>query len=283
MGVVRMFGLVTASPEELTQEQKQRYGSVYCGICRQIKEADGQLCRLGLQYDMAFLALLLMSLYEPEESGGDRSCSLHPIRKRPWITNEYVRYAARMNVALAAYKAQDDWMDDRRLSARMMGAVFGRNREEIAAAFPRQCAAIEDSLKELAQLEQNACANPDEPANCFGRLMGELMVYREDLWSDLLRKLGFHLGRFIYLADAAIDYERDKKHNKYNPFLAMEQEEDYHRWEQYLVLAMAGCTDAYERLPLVQDKALLDNILYSGVWLNYRKQQRKSEKEDHDG
>ena len=49
------------------------------------------------------------------------------------------------------------------------------------------------------------------------------------------------------------------------------------------MLAMAGCTDAYERLPLVQDKALLDNILYSGVWLNYRKQQRKSEKEDHDG
>ncbi len=278
-----MFGLVSASVEELTQEEKTRYGAVYCGICREIKESDGQLCRLGLQYDMAFLALLLMSLYEPEEPGGDRSCVLHPIKKRPWITNDYIRYAARMNVALAAYKAKDDWQDDRRMSARMMGSVFGRNQQDIAALFPRQCAGMESCLKELSALEKENCANPDEPANCFGRLMSELMVCKEDMWSDTLRKLGFHLGRFIYLADAAIDYEKDRKHHKYNPFLAMGGEADYQKWEQYLVLAMAGCTDAYERLPLVQDKHLLDNILYSGVWLNYRKQQRKSEKEDHDG
>ncbi len=57
-----MFGLVTASPKELTQEEKIRYGAVYCGICREIRNSDGQVCRLGLQYDMAFLALLLMSL-----------------------------------------------------------------------------------------------------------------------------------------------------------------------------------------------------------------------------
>ncbi len=278
-----MFGLVNASVEELTQEEKVRYGAVYCGICREIKVSDGQVCRMGLQYDMAFLALLLMSLYEPEGSGGDRACVLHPIKKRPWITNEYVRYAARMNVALAAYKARDDWQDDKRMSAKVLGSMFGRNLADIAAQYPRQCAGMEQCLRELNELEKANCANPDEPANCFGRLMAELMVYSEDMWSDWLRKLGFHLGRFIYLADAAIDYDRDRKQKKYNPFLAMGAGEDYDRWEQYLVLAMAGCTDAYERLPLVQDKHLLDNILYSGVWLNYRKQQRKSEKEDHNG
>ena len=51
--------------------------------------------------------------------------------------------------------------------------------------------------------------------------------------------------------------------------------ENFQRWEQYLVLAMAKCADAYERLPLVQDKALLDNILYSGVWMSFRRLQRK--------
>ncbi len=278
-----MFGLVTASVEELTQEEKLRYGAVYCGICREIKKSDGQICRMGLQYDMAFLALLLMSLYEPEEPGGDRACALHPVKKRPWVTNEYIRYAARMNVALAAYKAKDDWQDDKKLSAKVLSSVFGKNEADIATLFPRQCESMETCLRELNALEKDNCANPDEPANCFGRLMSELMVYREDLWSDALRKIGFHLGRFIYLADAAIDYSKDQKQKKYNPFLAMGAGENYSQWEQYLVLAMAGCTDAYERLPLVQDKHLLDNILYSGVWLNYRKQQRKSEKEDHNG
>ena len=89
--------------------------------------------------------------------------------------------------------------------------------------------------------------------------------------------MGTALGRFIYLADAAVDYRRDEKKKQYNPFLAMGMEEDWNAWEQYLVLAMSRATDAYERLPLVQDKDILDNILYSGVWVNKR---RKGQKED---
>jgi len=90
-----------------------------------------------------------------------------------------------------------------------------------------------------------------------------------------LRQIGMALGRFIYLADAAVDYHRDKKKHSYNPFLAMGMEEDWQRWDQYLVLIMDRCTDYFERLPLVQDKKLLDNILYSGVWIQYRQRQRK--------
>jgi hypothetical protein len=49
------------------------------------------------------------------------------------------------------------------------------------------------------------------------------------------------------------------------------------RWEDYLVNIIGRCCDAYERLPLVQDKALLDNILYSGVWVNYRAKRKEKE------
>ena len=278
-----MFGFVTASLEELSEEQKNRYQSVYCGICRAIRDADGQLCRLGLSYDMAFLALLLMSLYEPEEASGTGRCIAHPARRRPWTDNEYIRYAARMNVALAADKARDDWQDDGKYAAKLLAKVFGCHENEITAQYPRQCAAISACIRELSALEKAGCPNPDEPANCFGKLMAELLVVREDRWAEDLRQMGFFLGRFIYLADAAIDYRRDVKHGKYNPFAAQGGGEDFERWEQYLVLAMAGCTAAYERLPLVEDKGILDNILYSGIWLSYRRMQRESGKENQDG
>ena len=278
-----MFGFVTASLEELSEEQKNRYQSVYCGICRAIRDADGQLCRLGLSYDMAFLALLLMSLYEPDEKNGRGRCIAHPGKRRPWTDNEYIRYAARMNVALAADKARDDWQDDGKYSAKLLAKVFGRHENEITAEYPRQCAAISACIRELSALEKAGCPNPDEPANCFGKLMAALLVVREDRWAEDLRQMGFFLGRFIYLADAAIDYRRDVKHGKYNPFAAQGGGEDFERWEQYLVLAMAGCTDAYERLPLVEDKGILDNILYSGIWLSYRRMQRESGKENQDG
>ena len=265
-----MFGFVTASLKELNKEQRARYTSVYCGICRQIRIRASQTARLALSYDMAFLALLLMSLYEPEETSGDRACALHPIKPRAWVDNEYIQYAADMNVALAYYKAADDWQDDKTISARMKRNLLGKNYEKIAQRYPRQCEAIAQCIRQIDALERENCPNPDLPAGIFGTLMGELLVYQEDLWAPTLRQMGMALGRFIYLADAMADYRKDKRKKKYNPFIAMGMKEDWAQWEQYLLLAMGRCTDHYERLPLVQDKQLLDNILYSGVWCSFR-------------
>ena len=270
-----MFGFVSASAEELSPEQKLRYGSIYCGICRQIRCRSSNTARLGLSFDMAFLAMLLMSLYEPEETSGPNACILHPIKKRPWVDNEYIQYAADMNVALCYYQTMDDWHDDRKLSARLLSGVFSKSLPEIQQRYPRQCAAIRDCINRLTQLEKENCTNPDEPAGCFGALMAELFVYKEDLWSDTLRQMAASLGRFIYLADAAVDYTADKRKHKYNPFLAMGTAEDPARWEEYLVLAMGRCADHYERLPLVQDKAILDNILYSGIWVTFRTKRKE--------
>ena len=278
-GGMGMFGFVTANLKELTKEQQRRYNAVYCGICRQIRERASQTARLGLSYDMAFLALLLMSLYEPEETFGKRACSLHPVKPKPWVDNVYIRYAADMNVALAYYNAQDDWQDDKSLSARIKTGLFAKNYDQIARRYPRQCNAIADCIEKINAMEKENCANVDLPASAFGTLMGELLVYEEDMWAPTLRSMGMALGRFIYLADAAVDYRRDKRKKKYNPYLAMETGEDWPRWEEYLVLALGRCTAEFEKLPLVQDKLILDNILYSGVWTR----KKKREETAHDG
>lgn len=272
-----MFGYVTASLKELTPDQKQRYNAVYCGICRRIRLQSSQIARLGLSYDMAFLALLLMSLYEPEEETGDRACLLHPVKPKPWIDNRYVRYAADMNVVLAYYNFLDDWQDDGKVSAKLLADAFGKQYPAIEARYPRQCCAIRDCIARLGELEKAGCANPDEPAGVFGALLAELFVVEEDLWTPTLRQLGQALGRFIYLLDAAVDYDKDKRKGKYNPYLAMGMEKDPARWEDYLVLTMGRCTASFEKLPLVQDKALLDNILYSGVWVNYRGKRKEED------
>ncbi len=266
-----MFGLVTANLKELTQQQRRRYGAVYCGICRRIRMRADSAAHRVLSYDMAFLALLLMSLYEPQEEQGSRACRLHPLSPRAWLDNEYVAYAADMNLVLAYYKALDDWNDDRKRAARRMVRTLEPNLPELESEYPRQCGAIAARIAQLSGLERAGCANPDLSANCFGELMGELLVYRADLWEPELRRLGRSLGRFIYLADAALDYHKDEKSGKYNPFAAMQTGEDWQRWEQYLVMDMAAAARSYEMLPLVQDKALLDNIIYSGVWINYRR------------
>lgn len=270
-----MFGYVSANQVELTKDQRDRYGAVYCGICRAIARQSGQLPRLGLSYDMAFLALLHMSLYEPEERSGNGTCLTHPVKRRDWLDNDCIQYAADMNVALAYYKFLDDWHDDGKQSARLMAKALEGAAVEIASRWPRQCHAMESCIAELSRLEGENCANPDLPAAAFGRLMGEVLVMREDLWQEPLGRMGDALGRFVYLMDAALDYPQDRKKGKYNPFFAHGEELDYPQWEQYLLNIMGRCTDYYERLPLVQDKGILDNILYSGVWVRYRRNRKE--------
>lgn len=272
-----MFGYVMANLSELSKEERHRYQSVYCGICHGIGGRNPGAARMALSFDLVFLALLLMSLYEPEERKIKGACLLHPLRS--YTENEIISYCADMNVALAYYKAADDVSDEGHLRGKVGKNIFGKAMPQLQSLYPRQCRAMEEHLEKLRLLEKENCENPDLPAGVFGDLLGEIFAYRQDLWEPALRNVGRQLGRYIYLADAAADYRRDEKKGQYNPFLAMETGENYEKWEQYLVQAMGHCVDSFERLPLVQDKKILDNILYSGVWIAYRRKTGRKQNE----
>lgn len=265
-----MFGFVTANFDELTQAQKTRYSAVYCGICRQIHMRASSLSRLVLSYDTVFLALVLMSLYEPEEREGEETCISHPFKKRGYTENEYVVYAADMNVALAYHQCRDDWKDDKNISKAAMAKLLRPHYEAIRACYPRQCGAMESCMAELAELERSGERNPDLCAACFGNLMAELFVYRQDMWEPYLRRSAMALGRFIYLADAVLDWKKDSQKGSFNPFGDKLPENA----EEILVMTMGRASESYEMLPLVQDKDVLDNIIYSGVWVKLRNQRR---------
>ena len=68
-----MFGFISIDPNKLTQEQVLRYKSIYCGLCRSLRDRHGTMARMTLTYDMTFLVLVLCSLYEPNEIGGEET------------------------------------------------------------------------------------------------------------------------------------------------------------------------------------------------------------------
>ena len=74
--------------------------------------------------------------------------------------------------------------------------------------------------------------------------MAELLLYKEDIWEKTLRKMGFYLGKFIYIMDAYEDLSEDKKKNRYNPLKQISEKEDYEeRMVQILRMMIAedGC------------------------------------------
>ena len=273
-----MFGYLVAEPGLLTEEEFARYRACYCGLCRSIQERHGQLARLSLTYDMTFLALLLGSLYEPEETRGKDTCLPHPREARDWWKSEYSAYAADMNVAMAYLKCLDDWEDDGNPAALAESRLFKGAYESVCARYPRQCDAIRDSMAALHRLEKDRVEDADAAAESFGSLMGELLVVREDRWSEPLRRMGRALGRFIYVMDACMDLDADTLRNRYNPFRRYYGLPDNaRRFEDILKMLLGDCLFWFDKLPLVQDLGILQNILCEGLWTQFKKRYSKEE------
>ena len=276
-----MFGYVTICEPELKVKDLKKYKAYYCGLCRVLKEEYGFMGQMTLTYDMTFAIILLSSLYESVADLETHRCKVHPVKKQMMLKNEITSYAAAMNVLLAYYHLDDDWQDDRKISSLMSKSMIYGKVKKIIDKYPRQSEAIRTSLAELSLCERDNSTDIDRTAGCFGRLMEELLLYREDMWEKSLRKMGFFLGKFIYLMDAYEDLPEDLKKDKYNPLRKIYAEPEYEeRIRQILCMMIAESTAEFERLPCLVDVDILRNILYDGVWSRYNKiQMRKSEEQ----
>lgn len=271
-----MFGYVTIYEPELKMKDYRKYRGYYCGLCSVLKKKYGSIGQLTLTYDMTFAIILLTSLYECESTREDHRCKAHPVKKQVMLFNKFTEYAADMNIVLSYYHLKDDWEDEKKLSGLAGSAAFHRNAKKIIAKYPRQCSVIQKELQEIVQCEQEGCMDIDRISGCFGRLMSELMVYQEDHWQETLRRLGFFLGKFIYIMDAFEDLEKDLEKGLYNPLKPLKDRENFEEYcREMLCMMVAECSAEFEKLPCLEDADILRNILYAGVWNRYRKMKEK--------
>ncbi|MCD7716406.1 MAG: DUF5685 family protein [Lachnospiraceae bacterium] len=306
-----MFGYIYVNEQELKLREYTTYRSFYCGLCQELHRRYGRRAQMVLNYDMTFLAILLTGLYEPETLFEDKRCLPHPVHKHPMAKNDAIGYAADMCVLLAYQKGLDDWEDERKVTGRTISALLKSGYERISAEYPRQAKAVEENIRLLHEVEEAwkkaSSGNPDGTdknaaspmdidyvAGLTGNFLAELYVWKEDLWQEDLRQIGFYLGKFIYLLDAVEDIEKDRKHGNYNVFLAKNDAFDEKKpvqsedgpdtgaglsdiWEEprreeirkILTGMMAEASRAFERLPVIEYAPIIRNILYSGVWCRY--------------
>lgn len=177
-----------------------------------------------------------------------------------------------MTILLTYFKCQDDWDDDQNLVKLTYRQLLKGHMRRIEARYPTTVKTVRECLEANAKSEQAQERNLDLAANHSGRMMAALFAYRHDEWEQTLRKLGFYLGKFIYLMDAYEDLEEDREKGRYNVLIARYDQDPNHfadTMRMILEQMMADCTDAFERLPILQHRDILRNILYSGVWTRF--------------
>ena len=279
-----MFGTITVDKPELKIKEFELYHSYYCGLCRSLGSRTGLLSHLTLSYDMTFLALLLTDLYDEEPHCCTERCPIRPWLRCRKADNRFIAYASDMNVLLSWYNLLDDWYDDRDVRAYALVRALKPAVRRLRREYPRQAKAVSVYMKKLRQCESEAVPDLDLAAGLTGEMLGEIFVFQEDIWAERLRRIGFFLGKYIYLLDAWEDLEEDTASGSYNPWKSVPAEQRTPDAARDLLRMMLGeACRAFEQLPTIDMAPILRNILYSGIWSKFEKSCKEGGTNGHDG
>lgn len=270
-----MFGYVSADKNELKVIELADYNACYCGLCRSISTRYGQVARLTLNYDCAFLSMLICAL-NGEREAEKSYCAYKPLTKKRVIANDSpsFQFGADVEIALAWYKLKDDWDDEKKAIALFGKAGLYEAFKKLKKNAPEIAQTVECGISALSKLEKNNCTEIDEVANTFAHMMGELALLapiEDEMQKKVLSHLAYSLGRWIYLMDAWEDKEKDLKKGSYNPFVASKKQGDKENASFLLHSALNKAIDAYDLLELKTHKGVLDNIMYRGCVMKTEK------------
>ena len=262
-----MFGYIRPLECELKVREQAEYRGIYCGLCKSIARRYGQIERLTLSYDCAFLALVLYAI-----AGGARfsqdNCGPRIYRgKRPIAdASPALDYAADVNILLGWHKAADDMADEKSVKAITARAALKRAYRKAAAANPALDFEIRESMAHLRAVEQEKTPSTDEPSNAFGKLLSAVILHAPMLPASERKAaewMFFNLGKWVYLMDAWDDRARDGKKGSYNPFLLAGMQKEQAAF--LLNITRGEAQKAYDLLTQCAPSGLLENIMTLGL------------------
>ena len=269
-----MFGYVRTLNDELKIKDSKLYQSIYCGLCANMKK-HYRFFNLTLSYDFVFLALIRLGISEEEVKIIKKRCPYNPFRKKYIIDNssdlDTVSYCS---AVLMYYKALDDCKDEKcfkKLKSSLLKKIAKRtigkfNREEVFEKL------VEESLSKINQFENNEDANFYDPAEEFGKILGIVFSLKVNNNSTerILYELGWHIGRWIYIADAYNDLSEDLKSGNYNPFIISGNYKDPEfskNLEQAMMIELSEAEKALFLLDIKNESIndIIYNIMHLGM------------------
>lgn len=214
-----MFGYMRPAAQRLTEEQQQRYEGAYCGLCHTLGRRYGLAGRMILNYDLTFLAMLLS---KGTAERCTKRCLIHPVKGRPCACGgSAFELAADMSIILTWWQIQDGIADHGffgGLKYRAASLLLRRAYRKARALRPAFDESTRRHLEKLSELEKENCPSLDAAADTFARLLADAAhEVAQPVKRRVLEQMLYHLGRWVYLVDAADDLKNDVKTGSYNP------------------------------------------------------------------
>lgn len=277
-----MFGYVRIAKPELKVKEYELYKAVYCSLCKRLGKSYGILSRLTLSYDFTFLALLNMSLSDGCDAFVQKRCAFNPLKKCNYCKNDdNIKMPAAAAMIMLYYKIKDNIADEKgfkKLGYLLLKPLFFGANKKAAKQYPEIEKIINEYILEQSVLEAANCFDIDRAADPSGKMLSKLLELLSDDSSQkrVLDRLGYCIGRYIYLLDAACDLEEDTRNHRYNPIKVPDKQDPRgyikERIEPQLYFCINEAARAFELLEIKKYKPILGNIIYLGLEETFKKE-----------
>ena len=256
-----MFGYVRLCKPRLTCGDYELYRGAYCSLCKALGRRYGPFARLTLNYDMTFYALLALASDEGDPAFSPGRCSFNPAKKCLRCRARPLDFAADVSMLLAYYQWRDKLEDGsfwERLLWALPGLFFLRAGRRAAKRAPEvarivRVAVTAQRLVEHGEGELSIDAWAHPSAHALGALCA--------LLDERLYRLGYLLGRWVYLIDAADDYVGDVKRGRFNAFARCNGSDPWGA----LAATAAEIERAWGEIGPIRYSAIFENILTLGL------------------
>ena len=268
-----MFGYIRVYKPDLKISEYETYKSIYCGLCQQLGQEYTPLARMTLSFDFTFLAALNMALAEDKPVYTKRKCPANPLKKCIMADlGEIQSHCCDCAVLMLWYKLEDDLKDHGTASRLRAAALYPAARlayRKAAQRRPELDQLIGNNMRLQAETEAACTASVDLASEPTAQVLSGLFstLSEDPVQKRVLERLGYLLGRYVYLCDALDDLEDDREKGNYNPFLAAQSAgpEQIETAIGTLYLTIAEAAKTFELLELKRFEPILANILYLGM------------------
>lgn len=275
-----MFGYIRACKPEMRIKEYELYKAVYCSLCKELGKSYGILARFTLSYDFTFLAILSMALNGRCCGLTQKSCTCNPLKKCTYIEDlSEVKMPAAAAMILLYYKLMDNIEDEKgikRIGYKIAKPLFSSAHKKAAKKFPQLDKIAYDYIESQRTLEAKATDNLDMAAEPTAVCMAEMFktLSEDEMTQRCLDRVGYSIGRYIYILDAAVDLKEDIKLDRYNPLKANADDESFIKDSiaPQLNICIAEAAKAYELIDIKKFKNILDNLMYLGLQDTFKKE-----------
>lgn len=273
-----MFGYIRIAKPELKVKEYEMYKAVYCSLCRSLGKHYGILSRFTLSYDFTFLALLDMSLKEGCDCIERKRCAFNPLKKCNYCKSDTgLEMPSAAAMIMTYYKLLDNIADEKgfkKLGFLLISPFFKSANKKACKKYPELEKIISEYISTQNRLEKENCTELDRIADPTAKALSRiLMLCSEDtVQKRILERLGYCLGRFIYILDAACDLEDDIKKGSYNVLKNEKKESIKDRVVPQLYFCVNEAGKAFELLDIKKYKTILGNIIYLGLVDTFKKE-----------